>query len=312
MIKKSEWLTVGKSVENFHYYFASGNPHNLETTSNESVLVFADKNKIYDADDFIEKHNLYMIKDALEYRRRELKIEAIEAEYPIEDIHLLSAIGDAIFCANIEIISEYTDKNSPIEKIFLNGLILIQYMRRLCPSIIVPPISDLKIFLDAFYENDTVLRYFLEKKYLQTNRPLIADGFWSTFISNVTIREIMGKHLYFLLLQPTLADHIKKDRSIRLDVFAANFYTKELNFILEFDGAGTHLNNENFSKDRTRDRELSRDLNIRIERYSGKDINENFETLVYKLNKHMVDSKQEILSEEFETYKLSIKGKDTK
>jgi len=90
------------------------------------------------------------------------------------------------------------------------------------------------------------------------------------------------------------------------------FYTKELNFILEFDGAGTHLNNENFSKDRTRDRELSRDLNIRIERYSGKDINENFETLVYKLNKHMVDSKQEILSEEFETYKLSIKGKDTK
>ena len=139
MIKKSEWLTVGKSVENFHYYFASGNPHNLETTSNESVLVFADKNKIYDADDFIEKHNLYMIKDALEYRRRELKIEAIEAEYPIEDIHLLSAIGDAIFCANIEIISEYTDKNSPIEKIFLNGLILIQYMRRLCPSIIVLP-----------------------------------------------------------------------------------------------------------------------------------------------------------------------------
>ena len=117
----------------------------------------------------------------------------------------------------------------------------------------------------------------------------------------------MGKHLYFLLLQPTLADHIKKDRSIRLDVFAANFYKKELNFILEFDGAGTHLNNESFSKDRTRDRALSRDLNIRIERYSGKDINENFETLVYNLNKFMEDSKKEFLNDDIEAYKANFK-----
>lgn len=197
-------------------------------------------------------------------------------------------IINKVAISNADIV--FSHSQSPIEKIFLNSLILLFIKNGFPCLFFTPPLKNAELELKAYRDHYTQIENFISsykevtKDYELINfekrlKEKAANGeFTEEEIDDILSYQYFGRiferNSYRITPQAAFPYLKVAGKSIRVDMLIWVPGDESVKIVVECDGYQFHNTKEAFYNDRIRDR-LLQQHGYRVIRYSGKEINQN-------------------------------------
>ena len=195
----------------------------------------------------------------------------------------------------VEISFGYTE--SPIEKIFINSLLLTFIKEAPLDLIVLPPADNISKAVSNFRATYVQCEKFISQYKERIGNLAQFSGFLQSLVDEGEVQEEDRKNLmrhfalyellnlensFHLVLQPGMPDIQVDNKTIRPDMFFWIPADEETKIVVECDGFAFHSSKNAFINDRKRDRALQL-KGYRVLRYSGSEIHENPVAVGYDL-----------------------------
>lgn len=219
--------------------------------------------------------------------------ESIKELYlePTEDLEIpFAAFYEKFIPIITERNAEYVFKycHSPIERVFLNSLILLFVKNKHLCLHFTPPLENAEKCISSRREKFEIIEGLIES-YKDATQDYELDNFENALIEkkktgkfteeeiqDILIHNSIVKHFewnsYHISPQAAFPDFKVYDKSVRVDILIWVPGDPSVKIVVECDGFAFHQDKETFERDRLRDRLLQ--LNgYRVIRFSGSEIN---------------------------------------
>lgn len=226
-----------------------------------------------------------LLQDFIKRSIQEQKKQETDPDNPISYSKFYEAFIDSTSNQNAKNVFEFCE--SPIERIFLNSLILLFLKNQFIGLQIQPPSGDVEqhirdfrtvhqniLHLEKQYQEmtgDLELTEFKEFFYKRIERGEFTEEDYETFqVHNLIIRHFVWNS-YHLTIQAGFPNFYNSGKGIRADLLLWCPGDENVKIIIECDGFKYHKDKLNFELDRKRDR-IFQSLGYKVIRYSGTEI----------------------------------------